>query len=610
MSEFKKLGLADPLNTAVEKLGFTEPTPIQQITIPYILESDNDLVALAQTGTGKTAAFGLPLIQKTSASIKEVQGLILCPTRELCMQITGDLTDFSVHSRGIKVTPVYGGAPIDRQIQQIRKGSQVIVGTPGRMRDLIERGVLKIDHIKWLVLDEADEMLQMGFKEELDAILKDTPSDKQTLLFSATMPSEVRRIASAYMHDPREFSVGKKNSGAEKVEHEYYVSLARHRYEVLKRISDMNPDIYGIVFCRTRRETKEVADKFMNDGYNADALHGDLSQAQRDYVMNRFRKRQIQMLVATDVAARGLDVDDLTHVINYNLPDELESYVHRSGRTGRAGRTGISVSILHTKEQGKIKSLEKIVGKKFTRKMVPAGQDICKKQLFSLINTMEHVKTDDKQIDALLPEIYEKLEWMSREELIKKFVSVEFNRFLEYYKNAPDLNAEPVKGAGAKTDDRRMPGKRENRNSNRDDMHVDYVTGRRANFTRFYINIGSKSNLNPTKLIGLLLDTTNNRQLNIGKIDIMKGFSFFEVEQEFESLVLKSFNKTVRRDGTRLRVEISNEKPGQNHPSRHAQFKRGIAEAKKAGGGKVEKAGAKKGKKSSSSNPYINAHRR
>lgn len=558
MNIFNEMGLDDPIQRAVSELGFAEPTPIQEKVIPSILGSTQDLIALAQTGTGKTAAFGLPLIQKADMTDRSVQALVLCPTRELCMQISSDLQDFSKYTQGFNVIAVYGGAPADRQIQQLRSGGQIVVGTPGRVRDLIERKVLKVQKIKWLVLDEADEMLQMGFKEELDAILAGTPSEKQTLLFSATMPKGVYHIANNYMNAPQEISVGTKNAGADNVVHEYYMSHAKHRYEVLKRIADMHPDIYGIVFCRTRRETKEVADKFMTDGYNADALHGDLSQAQRDYVMNRFRKRQLQMLVATDVAARGLDVDDLTHVINYNMPDDLEVYIHRSGRTGRAGKNGISISIIHTRETGKIRELEKITKKKFNRVMVPGGKEICKTQLFNLVNNMEQVKTADQQIDEFLPEIYKKLEWLSKEELIKKFVSVEFNRFLEYYKNAPDLNVQ----ADKRVDNHRDPaGKRQvtrqNRSENRNDTSEDRRQSGQGGYSRFYINVGSKNNINPTRLIGLLMDTTNNRQIEVGKIDIMKGFSFFEVEKNNEALVLQSFSRNIRHEGTKVKVELS-----------------------------------------------------
>jgi ATP-dependent RNA helicase DeaD len=554
MMKFNEMGLNDPIQKAVGDLGFLEATEIQEKVIPRILESDQDIIALAQTGTGKTAAFGLPLIQRTGAKENHVKGLVLCPTRELCMQITSDLKSYSKYLDGFNVVAVYGGAPIDKQIQSLKKGAQVVVGTPGRVKDMIERRALKVENINWLVLDEADEMLQMGFKEELDAILEGTPATKQTFLFSATMPKEVYRIANEYMTDPEQISAGTVNAGAENVNHLYYMTHARHRYEVLKRIADMHPDIYGIVFCRTRQETKEVADKFMGDGYNADALHGDLSQAQRDYVMNRFRKRQLQMLVATDVAARGLDVSDLTHIINYNLPDELEVYIHRSGRTGRAGKGGTSISIIHTRETGKIKSLEKLTRKKFTREMIPEGKEICKKQLFNMVDRMEKVEIHDGQINEFLPEIYQKLEWMSKEDVIRNFVSVEFNRFLNYYKDAPDLNVvhELHETKERKKEPRDMVGDRkETRKETRKESYREY--------SRFYINIGSKSDITPTRLIGLLMDTTTDRSIEIGKIDIMKGFSFFEAEKSQEQLILRSFNKNVRRNGQLIKVELAEE---------------------------------------------------
>ena len=543
MSKFRKMELDAPIQKALEELGFVEPTPIQYKVIPRILDHRRDIIALAQTGTGKTAAFGLPLIELSDMSVSAVQGLILSPTRELALQIAGDLDKFSRYKKGFSVIPVYGGAPIDRQIAQLKRGGQIVVGTPGRVRDLIGRDVLRVDNIRWLVLDEADEMLQMGFKEELDAILETTPEEKQTLLFSATMPKGVYRIATEYMNGPEEIAVGTVNTGAENVRHEYYMTHARHRYEVLKRIADMNPDIYGIVFCRTRQETKEVADRFMGDGYNADALHGDLSQPQRDYVMNRFRKRQLQMLVATDVAARGLDVTDLTHVINYNLPDDLEVYIHRSGRTGRAGKSGISISIIHGRESWKIRELENSAGMKFHKVRVPDGKAICKKQLFNLISKMEQVETNEEQIGEFLPEIYRKLDWMSKEHLIRNFVALEFNRFLDYYKDAPDLNIE-AEEKGKK--DRKEKG----------EGHGKDHRKKGKEYSKFHINLGSRNGMNPTKIIGMLMDTTRDRGIRFGKIEIMKGFSFFEVEQEYERLVLKSFNKKVRRDGQLVKVEL------------------------------------------------------
>ena len=546
---FEQMGLDDSLLKAIKELGFEKPTPVQEKVIPKILDNSGDLIGLAQTGTGKTAAFGLPLIQMADTSVHDIQGLVLCPTRELCMQITKDLKSYSKFNRGFNVVPVYGGASIEPQIKSIKRGAHIVVGTPGRMLDLIKRRVIKMGNLRWLVLDEADEMLNMGFKEDLDAILAGTPDDKQTFLFSATMPNEIRRIANNYMHNPEEISLGKKNIGAENVSHEYYVAQARNRYEVLKRIADMNPAIYGIVFCRTRRETKEVADKFMNDGYNADALHGDLSQSQRDFVMNRFRNKHLQMLVATDVAARGLDVNDLTHVINYNLPDELEAYIHRSGRTGRAGKSGVSIAIVHTRETNKIRSLEKITGKSFKRKPIPGGREICKKQLFNLIDKVEHVELNQEQIEEFLPEILKKLDWLSREELIKHFVSVEFNRFSSYYKNAPDLNVDTERSPKGKDRDR---GEKFEKRKRRND----------ENFSRFFINLGKINDLTAAKMIGLINDATETRDIEIGKIDILRKFSFFEVPKEVEELVLQSFTHGVKYESTKVAVEISKPESG------------------------------------------------
>jgi ATP-dependent RNA helicase DeaD len=531
MSTFEELGLKPELLKIIDELGFVNPTPIQDKIIPVILNTSKDLIGLAQTGTGKTAAFGFPIIQLSDITSGQVQSLVLCPTRELCIQVANDLKTYSRYINHFKAISVYGGASIEPQINAIKKGCQIVVGTPGRTLDLIRRKVLKIKNIRWLVLDEADEMLNMGFKEELDAILEQTPGEKQTFLFSATMPREIRNIAEKYMNKPEEVLAGKKNIGAENVRHEFYIVNAKDRYEALKRIADINPKIYSIVFCRTRRETKEVADKLIADGYNADALHGDLSQVQRDNVMNRFRIKHLQILVATDVAARGLDVNDLTHIINYNLPDELEIYIHRSGRTGRAGKSGISIAICHSREVNKIKRLEQLSDKKFVKKQVPGGSEICEKQLFNLIDKVEKIEVNESQIEQYLPVIYKKLDWLSREDLIKHFVSVEFNRFLAYYKGARDLN---------------VVGK----------PKAEIRKGKAKGFSRFFISVGSKSNLTVPRLIGLINDTTQKRNIEIGKIEIMKKFSFFEIDQRFEKEILRAF-KNVRYEGGSVSVELS-----------------------------------------------------
>ncbi len=534
MKTFEESGLKPEIIKAIQELGFQQPTPIQEKTIPHIINSQKDIVALAQTGTGKTAAFGLPMIHHIDEKARGVQALILCPTRELCMQITNDLDYFSKYIRELFVVPVYGGSSIDKQISALGRGGQIVVGTPGRVLDLVKRKKLKLEHIRYLVLDEADEMLNMGFKDDLDAILSNTPEGRQSMLFSATMPKEIAALAKKYMQDAVEISVGKKNAGAENVQHQYYVVQASNRYLALKRIMDYYPEIYGIVFCRTRQETKDVAEKLMQDGYNADALHGDLSQAQRDYVMNRFRKKNLHMLVATDVAARGLDVNDLSHIINYNLPDELEAYIHRSGRTGRAGKHGISITIIHSRETNKISQLEKKVGKSFEHKQVPNGEEVCEKQLFHLIDKVEWVEIDESTIEPYLDIIYKKLAWLSREELIKRFVSVEFNRFLAYYKNSPDLNIQTQK-----------PRERQKRRS-------EY------NFTRFHINLGSKNHLSAIDLISLINKHTGNQSIEIGKIDIMKNFSFFELDRAYEQSIQEAF-KNVTRDGIQVKIEVSKE---------------------------------------------------
>ena len=450
ISSFSKFSLKKELIKSIKELGFDCPTPIQQKVIPHLKSSDQDLIASAQTGTGKTAAFGLPLLDLVNLSNANVQALILCPTRELCMQISNDLMTYSKYINGMKILPVYGGARIDQQIKSLKKGPQIVVGTPGRVKDLIKRKKLFVENIERFILDEADEMLSMGFKDDLESIFHSTPTKKQVLLFSATMTPKVVKVTKKYMQKSKEIAVARVNLGAENIQHYFYMVSEKSRYEAIKRIADLNPDIYGIVFCRTRKETKEVASKLMNDQYNADTIHGDLSQSERDDVMQRFRKRHLQILVATDVAARGLDVDDLTHVINYNLPDDEEIYVHRSGRTGRAGNKGVSIAIINGREMRRIKNIERSSSIKFTKKKTPTGLDVCRKRLYALIDRIEKVKVDEKQIEQFLPYIYEKLNWLDREELIKHFVSIEFNRYLSYYKNSVDLDEKESHGANRK----------------------------------------------------------------------------------------------------------------------------------------------------------------
>ena len=568
MDNFKQTRLHPDILKAITEMGFETPTPIQAKTIPHLMASAHDLIATAQTGTGKTAAFGLPSIHLTDIEDRRTQTLVLCPTRELCMQITKDLGNFSKYINGMNILAVYGGASIQAQIKSLKKGAQIVIGTPGRTKDLIKRKRLDISHVARVVLDEADEMLTMGFKKDLEMILAQTPQEKQTLLFSATMSKRVVEITKSYMNNPLEIAAARMNIAAENVQHIYYMVNAKDRYEVIKRIIDINSGIYGIVFCRTRRETKEVANKLMHDGYNADTLHGDLSQMQRDEVMGRFRNRQLQILVATDVAARGLDVDDLSHVINFNLPDDDEIYVHRSGRTGRAGKKGISIIIIHTREVRKIREIEKKFSITFIRETVPSGLDICKKRLYTLIGKVENVEVDEQQIGQFMPDIYKKLEWLEREELIKHFVSTEFNRYLSYYKNARDIN---ISGDS-------MGGKRSKREKrSREDR-------RNTSFAGFYVNVGFKHKLNPGRLIGLINECLRSSDAVIGKIEVMKTFSFFEIDNKWESKLFVGF-KGKKFEGIPLLIEVDKgslrSERGSKGKSKYRDNKVGRAKARK-----------------------------
>ena len=526
MGNFKDLGVNKGLLKAVEEMGFVSPTAVQELAIPYLLKGKKDLIALAQTGTGKTAAFGLPCIQHVDHKVKDVQTIVLCPTRELCIQISKDLMKFAKHLDYVKIVAVYGGTSIENQIKSIKKGIQIIVGTPGRTKDLINRRVLKLDIVNKVVLDEADEMLSMGFKEDLNYILDTTSKNRQTMLFSATMSKEVRSISKKYMKDAEEITVERLNSGAKNVEHHVYNVNSKDKYDTLKRIADFNPDIYGIVFCRTRRETQQIANKFMNDGYNADAIHGELSQSQRDDVMSKFRQKSLQILIATDVAARGLDVDSLTHVINYSLPDDPEVYTHRSGRTGRAGKNGISIAISNSREGRKLKSIENKSQINFIRKDVPSGKDICSKQLFKLIERIQKVKVDQKQIEPFLEDIYSKLESLSREDLIKHFVSAEFNKFLDYYNKSKDVKNE---------------NKRNDKGENRKPFNER--SSNRNLFINFSINIGRKNGVSPIELISLINRALKSNEIEIGGIDIRESYTIFEIDGSIKNDLIKKIPK-------------------------------------------------------------------
>ncbi|OWP32702.1 ATP-dependent RNA helicase [Prevotella intermedia] len=533
MKTFEELGVSEEIRRAIEELGFEQPMPVQEAVIPYLLGNGNDVIALAQTGTGKTAAYGIPVLQKVDPTQKETQALILSPTRELCLQIADDLSDFSKYIDGLHVAAVYGGASIEMQSRQLRKGAQIIVATPGRLIDLMKRGVAKLDTVNNVVLDEADEMLNMGFSESINAIFEGVPSDRNTLLFSATMSREIEKIAKSYLHDYKEIVVGSRNEGAEKVNHIYYMVHAKDKYLALKRIVDYYPSIFAIIFCRTKVETQEIADKLIRDGYNAEALHGDLSQQQRDLTMQKFRQHNVQFLVATDVAARGLDVDDLTHVINYGLPDDIESYTHRSGRTGRAGKKGTSISIIHTRERYKVKAIEKIIQKEFVDGTLPAAKDICSKQLYKVMDQILKVDVNEEEIEPFLKDIYRHFEYIDKEDIIKKIISMTFNRFLEYYANAPEIE----KPSGKRSD---REGERGSRSSRGERTRKAPRTPE-AGYKRLFINLGKDDGFYPGEVMQFINKNVHGRQ-EVGHIDLLGKFSYIEVPEKDANKVMKALN--------------------------------------------------------------------
>ena len=580
MKTFEELGVSPEIRKAIEEMGYENPMPVQEEVIPYLLGNGNDVVALAQTGTGKTAAFGLPLIQKIDVSRRVPQALILCPTRELCLQIAGDLTDYSKYITDLKILPVYGGSSIESQIKSLKVGVHIIVATPGRLIDLMERKVARLDTVADVVMDEADEMLNMGFTDSINAILEKVPEERNTLMFSATMSPEIARIAKTYLHDAKEITIGTKNEGSKNVHHIAYTVHAKDKYLALKRVVDFYPQIYGIIFCRTRKETQEIADKLIQDGYNADSLHGELSQAQRDLVMQKFRQRHLQLLVATDVAARGLDVNDLTHVINYGLPDDTESYTHRSGRTGRAGKTGVSIAIINLREKGKMREIERIIKKKFDIGTLPTGKEICEQQLIKLIDDIEKVKVDEEEIETFLPGIYRKLEWLSKEDLIKRVVSMEFNRFLDYYKNAAEI--EQPKGNE----------KRESQKERKDHGSDREKTSRKAEkgYTRLFLNLGKTDGFYANQIIELINRNLKKERIEIGRIDLMQNFSFFEIAEAQAPMVIKALNKTTA-NGRRVIVEVAGENNGKSDKSGKKQKNATAKPAEKKGkkGSKADK---------------------
>ena len=580
--------MSEAIRRAISEMGYEQPMPVQEEVIPYLLGVGNDVIALAQTGTGKTAAFGLPVLQKIRPDDKRTQAVILSPTRELCLQIADDLKEYSRYIDNLQVLAVYGGSSIESQIRTLRKGAQVIVATPGRLIDLMHRGVARLDAVENVVLDEADEMLNMGFTESIDEILAGVPVERNTLLFSATMGKEIERIAKSYLHDYKEIVVGSRNEGAENVNHIYYLVHAKDKYAALKRVVDYFPRIYGIVFCRTRMETQEIADLLIRDGYNAEALHGDLSQAQRDLTMQKFRQHHTQLLVATDVAARGLDVEDLTHVINYGLPDDVENYTHRSGRTGRAGKRGTSISIIHVREKGKVRIIEKVIGKKFEAGTLPEPQEICTKQLYKVMDELEHIEVNETEIAPFLPEIYRKLDWLSKEDLVKRIVSREFGHFLRYYADAPVIEQPSERRAKAENAEkpRRERGKRESGPRQAEE-----------GYTRLFINLGKRDNFYAREIINLVNRCTRDSRINIGRIDLTTNCSFFEVPTEMAPTVLSKM-KRVKVGDRKVVVDRADRTEEAPAPRRERKPARTFAEAADAGQLKKSWKKEKKGRKS------------
>ena len=568
--------MAEPIRRAISEMGYEHPMPVQEEVIPYLLGMGNDVIALAQTGTGKTAAFGLPVLQKVDPANRATQAVILSPTRELCLQIAGDLKDYSRYIDGLHVLAVYGGSSIESQIRSLRKGAQVIVATPGRLIDLMHRGVAHLDAVENVVLDEADEMLNMGFTESIDEILAGVPAERNTLLFSATMGKEIERIAKSYLTDYKEIVVGSRNEGAENVNHIYYLVHAKDKYAALKRVVDYFPRIYGIIFCRTRIETQEIADLLIRDGYNAEALHGDLSQAQRDLTMQKFRQHHTQLLVATDVAARGLDVDDLTHVINYGLPDDVENYTHRSGRTGRAGKRGTSISIIHLREKGKVRIIEKTIGKKFEAGILPEPQEICTKQLYKVMDELERIEVNETEISPFLPEIFRKLEWLTKEDLIKRIVSREFGHFLRYYADAPQIEQPTDRRSAADSDKPRRERRSEKGGSHQAE----------EGYKRLFINLGKRDNFYAREIINLVNRYVRDTKVEIGRIDLTTNCSFFEVPEEDADLVISKMKRAKVGDRKVVVDSADREDGTPNGPRRKGE---GKGEGKAKGERKAER---------------------